>query len=121
MSLINVLTPKDTEEIKPGLFVRKVGKDYRSINPIAWNGKFRWKEQMRTVFCFRTIFTIALIIFICWGYYSNTKSCSEFQENPCEHLPRLNKFCLEKTESDTFELEVINGKKEDTFTLQDYP
>ncbi len=121
MSLVNILTPKDTEEIRPGLFIRKVGDGYRGINPMAWNGKFRWREQMRTIFCFRTIVTMALIIFISWSYYSDTKACSEFQENPCEHLPRLNKFCLEKAESSTFEEGMINDKREDTFTLQDYP
>ncbi|KKL12538.1 hypothetical protein LCGC14_2534780 [marine sediment metagenome] len=60
MSLIDSLTPKDTEEIRPGLFIQKREKGYRVLNPIAWNGKYRWRKQ----FSWRSVFTIAIIIFI---------------------------------------------------------
>lgn len=118
MSLIDSLTPKNTEEIKPGLFIKKTGRGYRQVNPMAWMGKYRWQEQKKSIFCFRTLFTIALIIFITWGYYSDTKGCVEFQENPCEYLVEINKFCLKPESLGGFEdFEVINDKQEDTFTV----
>ncbi len=69
MSLIKSLTPKNTEEVKPGLWIqkRKSGK-YHQVLPFAWEGKWLWKEQLKTVFTFRTLATILIISFIAWSY-----------------------------------------------------
>ena len=74
------LTPIDTEEIKPNLFIKKTDKGYRQVHPLVWNNKYRWKEQLKTVFTFRTFFTLALIIFIAWSYVHDTKECFDVLE-----------------------------------------
>lgn len=108
MNWKKVLTPRDTEEIKPGLFIqtryRKVYDNkgdliarepvsYRQIEPLFWNGKFRKKEQLATVFSVRTFFTLAIICFIVFAYLHDTKTYREFytrvMENPvswCENI-----------------------------------
>lgn len=94
MSLMDSLTPKDTEEMKPELFIQKKGDVYRQINPIAWNGKWRLKKQ----FGWRNLFFILLVLFIAWSYIDNTERCEEFQADPCRHLNNLTNFCREKSE-----------------------
>ena len=78
MNFIDVLTPKDTEEVKPGLFIQQRGRGYRMVQPFAWNGKMRWREQMRTVFSIRTFITLAIIGFIVWGYLNDTGEFRDF-------------------------------------------
>lgn len=68
MTLIDFLTPKDAEEIKPNLFIVKGKKGYRQIYPLAWNGKYRIKEQLSSVFSIRTLITIGIILFLVWSY-----------------------------------------------------
>lgn len=80
MSITETLTPKNTEEVKPGLFIQKTKKGYRSINPVAWNGKIRWKEQLRTVISLRTFTTLAIIIFLAWSYTHDNKALVEFHD-----------------------------------------
>ncbi len=125
MSLIDSLTPKNTEEIKPGLFIQKTPRGYRQINPMAWNGEFRTKEQLRTIINFKSIFTIALILFIAYHYSVNTTTCEEFQKNPCPHLPAYIDFCSigedPKYGNENF-LENLNyDVSTDTNSLQGYP
>ncbi len=83
MNWKKILAPKDTEEVRPGLYVRTMYKPiyhkgdmiarepigYRRVEPVVWNGEYRWKEQLKTVFSLRTIFTIAIICFVAWSYY----------------------------------------------------
>ncbi len=80
MSWAKSLEPKDTEEIKPGLWIQKTKKGYRQILPMAWKGKVLWKKQLRTVITVRTIFTIALIIFIAWSYLHDVNVYKKFYE-----------------------------------------
>ena len=123
MSLADSLTPKNTEEIKPGLFIQSYQGGYRQIKPLAWNGEIRWREQIRTIFCFRTIFTIALILFLAWSYYSNTKSCEEFQANPCPYLGDLTDYCFGITQDINKNIPFIieNGKEMDSNPLSGDP
>ena len=46
MNFTKVLTPSDTEEIKPGLFIQRRGNKYRQISPAAWDGKIIWKNLL---------------------------------------------------------------------------
>lgn len=86
MALLDSLTPKDTEEIKPGLFVKKTRKGYRVVNPIAWNGKFRTKEQLKTIISARTFLTLAILFFVVYNYYEDNEKLINFynrvHENP---------------------------------------
>ena len=88
MSFIDSLTPKDTEEIKPDLFIQKTKKGYRQVHPVAWKGKWRTKEQLAMVFSIRTIATIAVICFLAWSYLHDQGALREFyievQSNPVE-------------------------------------
>ncbi len=106
------LTPKNTEEIKTGLFIQERNKDeYRMINPIVWNGKYRLRKQFR----WRNLFMIIVIIFIVWSYSTEVKWCRDFQAGPCEILSNLTTYCYQKQ---TAELE--NGRG-DTFNIQNNP
>jgi len=93
MDITKNLTPKDTEEIKPGLFIqkRKNGK-YKQIYPLAWEGKLRWKEQLKTIFTFRTFFTIALILFLAWSYIHDTGECRFIVEN-LDKFTKMDYYC----------------------------
>ncbi len=127
MEITKALTPKNTEEIRPGLFIQARPKNpnsivYKQIFPFAWNNKILWKEQLRTVFAFRTLFTIALIIFIAWAYLNNVGVYKQFYD---ETISNPMEFCkdfsgslgngLDGTDGLNIKsLEVIN---EDTNTL----
>ncbi len=90
MSLRKALSPKDTEEIKPNLFIQKRGKDnYRKVEPLVWNGKWRIKQQ----FGWKNLFTIVIVLFLAWSYFNETSYCRELQENPCELIPELITYC----------------------------
>jgi len=86
MSIIESLTPKDAEEIKPGLFVQKKFGKWRKIEPLAWDGKMRWKEQLKTIFRIRTLITMVIIIYVAYAYAHDTAVCrqvlAEIQEDP---------------------------------------
>lgn len=110
------LTPKNTEEVRPGLFIqkwfdtKKEGR-YRVINPICWKGKYRWRKQ----FSWGNLITIIIILFLVWTYFSATEFCRELQKDPCEILPDIEEFCSVKIN------EVDYGEEEYTVTIQDYP
>lgn len=82
MSFKDLLTPKDTEEIKPNLFVQKKGDGYRVLNPLVWNGQWRLKNQ----FSVRNFVSIAIILFIAWSYVHDNSALLDFynqvHENP---------------------------------------
>lgn len=85
MNVVKALTPENTEELKPGLFIQQTQKGYRQINPMAWEGRMRWKEQMKTVFSLRTVFTIALVLFLAWSYMNDVGTYKEFYEDVMEN------------------------------------
>lgn len=76
--LIEVLTPKDTEELKPGLFIKDTGKGYRQIHPIAWDGKFRLKNS----FAMRwwDILRVVILLFLIWAYFNDTEAYRNYYE-----------------------------------------
>lgn len=115
MSLKDSLTPKNTEEVRPGVFVQKwfdtkrEGR-YRVINPIFWDGKYRWRKQ----FSWRNLITIIIILFLAWTYFNNTSYCRQLQEDPCEILPDIQEFCSVKIN------EVDYGEEQYTVNIQNY-
>ncbi len=118
MSWKKVLTPINTEEIRPGLFIQSKPKNpdnvqYRVINPICWKGKYRWNKQ----FSWKNLITIIIIAFLAWSYFTETQYSRELQENPCEMLPDIQKYCYER------DLIVGDDYAEEnyTFVIQDYP
>ncbi len=128
MDFVKALTPKDTEEVKPGFFIQtknhKNGRtSYRQVHPVAWNGKIDWKTQVKSVFSLRTIFTIALILFIYFGYLHDYRLLQEFHneviENPVE-------FCIEINEQYAQPNKILGGlevygKEGDPNPISNYP
>ena len=114
MNWKKTLTPKDTEEIKPGLFVQERNPgDYRVINPICWKDQYRWKKQ----FSWKNLITVIIIAFLAWSYMAETSYSRELQENPCDLLPKIQEFCSEKGKL----LGDIYGEENYTVIIQDYP
>ena len=78
MDFIKRLTPEDTEEVKPGLFIqRRLGK-YRQIYPTAWDGKINWKNFILGPNFFKHFFIFLLIVGIAFSYWHDTKELKEF-------------------------------------------
>lgn len=115
MSLKDSLTPKNTEEVKPGLFVQNKNGTWRAVQPIVWNGEWRLKNQ----FGWKNLFTILLIFLIAYSYFHETSYCRELQENPCEILTNLTNYCFEVGQ-DSIGINYGEQKK-DNIALQDYP
>ncbi len=123
MRLIDHLTPKNTEELKPGLFIQKRGKGYKQIYPIAWNGKIRYKEQWATIFSWRTFFTVGLVLFIAWSYLHDVKEFRDFyievSSNPVLYCTNV---FQNLNQNPLGEIEVENVKQQlDPDALQGYP
>lgn len=122
MSLIKALTPAETEEIKPGLFIQK-GKNgnYRVINPIAWKGEWRLNKQ----FAWRNLITIVIVLFLAWSYFNETSYCRELKEDPCFLLENLTNYCsanLGDVFNEEFVLEgVDDDRRKNLYALQGDP
>ncbi len=93
MTFIDAITPKNTEEVKPGLFIQTIETNpnkfiYRQVKPLAWKGKFRTKEQLATLFSVRTFLTLGIIAFIIWAYFYEVGEYRSFyidtMNNPIE-------------------------------------
>jgi len=114
MNFRKAFTPKDTEELKPGLFIQKTPKGWKQIFPIVWNGKYRWKEQLSTVFSLRTLFTVALVLFIAWSYTHDVQVYKDFYfetiTNPIEFCENIYSNPTE-FENPLGNIEVINGEQ----------
>lgn len=78
--LKNILTPKNTEEIRPGIFLQKRGEGdsiyYKVINPIVYNGKYRLRHQ----FSWRNLIWIAIIVYLAWSYSKDIGTCKAITE-----------------------------------------
>ena len=96
MSFVELLTPKHTEEIKPGLFIQKVPRGYRQIYPVAWNGVINWKRFFLGHNFWKNLFIFLVILLVVYGYFEGTNECRKFQEDPCAHLQNITKYCYEK-------------------------
>ncbi len=99
MNWKKILTPINTEEVRPGLFIQAKTKnpssiEYRVINPICWKEKYRWNKQ----FSWKNLVTILIIAFLAWSYLNETQYARELQENPCEMLPDIQEYCWAKNE-----------------------
>jgi len=81
MDIIKIITPKNTEQVKPEIFIQNWRGKYRVINPMAWNGVIRWREQLKTIFNLKVIVTFAIIIFLVWSYQHDVKTYQEFFNN----------------------------------------
>ncbi len=118
MNWKKTLTPLNTEEVRPGIFVQSKPKnpnsiEYRVINPICWKGNYRWKKQ----FSWRSLITIIIILFLAWSYLNETRYARELAEDPCGLLPNITSYCNEKNKISGD----YDGQEGYTFIVQDYP
>lgn len=112
MSIKDSLTPKDTEELKPGFFVQKQGNKYRQVQPIIWKGKWRLKNQIE----WRDIFFIALIIGLFFGGQNYVRFYEETITDPAAFCALNNITSIdvgqikwEVTDENTFDLSLDTG------------
>ncbi len=109
MNFIKALTPKDTEEVKPGLFIQTtygellandghtvIGKapmSYKHITPAAWNGKIIWKNLLFGKDFLKSFIFFLIIVFLAWSYFHDIQVYREFYEevnsNPAEFCTKV--------------------------------
>ncbi len=105
MNLTKALTPKDTEEIKPGLFIQRRGNNYRQIDPAAWNGKINWKNFLLGQNFLRNFIWFVIIIFLAWSYFYDTKVYRDFYE---EVIADPVSFCTNISLINTDEIQITS-------------
>lgn len=108
MNFTERLTPKETEEIKPGLFIQRRGNEYKQISPAAWDGKIIWKNLLFGQGFGKSLIFFAIILFLAWSYFHDVQVYQEFYEEVISD-PVL--FCLNVS------LESYD-KYEDTYIIQ---
>ena len=109
MNLTKALTPRDTEEVKPGLFIQETSKGYRQVHPAVWNGKINWKNFLLGANPLRNFIWFMIIVFLAWSYFYDIDTYKEFYEE-VNSDPYL--FCSNVTI-------VSDINYEDTYTIQD--
>ena len=92
MNLKKTLTPENTEEVKPNIFLQKKGDGYRVVNPIVWNNEWRLKKQ----FGWRNLLWIMIILFLAWSYLHDIEAYKNFYE---EVSSDPIKFCFDVDQS----------------------
>lgn len=78
---IRALTPPDTEEIKPGLFIQKKLGRYRQVHPAAWDGKIIKNNLFFGGDFLKSFIFFAILMLIVWGYQHDVREYQEFYEN----------------------------------------
>ena len=101
---------KNTEEIRPGLFVQLNKGKYKQVKPMVWKGEWKLKGQ----FTWRNLFTMLAIIFVVGTYIYDSVEINKFNEDPfayCEELylknPEGNPISVAN-----FDLSLLNFTKE---------
>jgi hypothetical protein len=98
------LTPKDTEEVKPNLFIQSYGNNkFRHIYPAAWNKKLIYKNLiLGGDQWLKHLITFLILMFIVWAYVHDNAALIEQQQ---EIANDPFKFCQNIIE---FELSKLN-------------
>ena len=97
MNIKKALEPKDVEEVKPGLFVKKEGNGYRQVSPLVWKGEWKLRGQ----FNWRNLLMIIIILGLFFTGLKYVEFYQEVNENPKE-------FCKNITLADYQTYEVTN-------------
>ena len=121
MSWVDSITPKNTEEDKPGLFIQEKRGKLRQVHPAAWNGKVNWKNFLLGHDFLKNLIVFAIIMFVAYGFYQGTHACTEFQEDPCKHLANITNYCNEKFNQDLNLYGFIKDGETNLNALQSYP
>ncbi len=107
MNFKKALTPKNTEEIRPGLFIKKTRGGYKQIYPAVWNDKINYKNLLLGHGFFKSFFWFVIIMFIAWSYFHDVEVYQEFYENvtsnPAEFCSNIDLFNLKYENPDTIQ------------------
>ncbi len=79
-ALKKAITPSDTEEIKPNLFIQKKLGGHRQVYPAVWNMEFRWKNMFFGGSPLKSTIFFAIILFIVWSYNYEIAEYKAFYE-----------------------------------------
>ena len=113
MNFKKYLTPKETEEIKPGLFVQKTRGGYKQIYPAVWNDKINYKNLLLGHGFLKSFIWFAIILFLAWSYFHDIQTYQNFYEevnsNPAVFCSQINLFDFEQHE-DTNTIQSNDGK-----------
>ena len=85
MSFADSVTPPNTTEIKPGLFVQKKGNRWRKVEPIAWNGKLRINAQLKSLLTIKTLVWFGVLILLVMAYNNDNAQLIEFHNQVVEN------------------------------------
>jgi len=103
MNFVKAFTPKNTEEVKPGVFLQKTKRGYRQIHPAAWNGKINYKNLLLGPNFLKSFMWFAIILFIAWSYFQDVQTYQEFYEevnsNPIVFCSKINPLDFNQYES----------------------
>ena len=93
MTFRSMVTPKDTEEIKPGLFIQKKGDVYRQVYPACWEGRMNWVNFFWGGKPWKSLFFFGLILFLVWSYLHDVGEYRDFyievQSNQVEYCTQV--------------------------------
>jgi len=119
MNWVERLTPENTEEIRPNLFIKKTKFGYRQVYPAAWNGKIIWKNVIIGPNFVKNFSIFIIILGLAWAYHSDTAQLTEFY---AEHA-NPDRFCMNYYNGnygsgDDFKIEVTD--EGETNTIRSY-
>lgn len=106
MSFIDSLTPKKTEEVKPGLFIQTTRKGYRQVYPAAWDGKINWHNFI-TGGTWRSLLWFFMLMFLVFAYNNDVAAYKSYYEQVssdpyayCQDVQRASEVdCTERLEA----------------------
>ena len=120
---VQLLTPSNTEEVKPGVFIKRrnlLGKDsYSQVSPACWDGKFNWKNIIIGPHFWKNFIYFAIIMFLMFAYWHDTHAMvdnlNEIYEDPYKWCADLSSKEIVTIDYDNALLSLeglINGTKE---------
>lgn len=103
MGFIDSLTPKNTKEVEPSVFIQRAYGGHRQIYPVAWNGKINWKNFI-VGGSYRHLLWFFILLFIVFAYLNDVREYKKFYEDVhanifsyCEGIKELGE-CTEELE-----------------------
>ncbi|KKN67032.1 hypothetical protein LCGC14_0465860 [marine sediment metagenome] len=109
MNLKKGLEPKDTEEVRPGLYAqKKADGSWKQIEPLVWKGKWRLKNQIS----WRNLLTIVLIILLFFSGAKYVRFYEAVNQDPEAFCKNVQLF---------YNVGQLDVQNEDTYNIQSYP
>ena len=119
--LAKTLTPKNTEEVKPNLFIQAYNNPdslmarldktikghnkeirypkYRHIFPAAWNNKINWAIMIFGAHPIKSLFVFLLIIYMAWSYHHDTQALVEWNNQIMSNFTARMQLCSQPVQA----------------------